>query len=157
MQDYNHFVRSLGGFARRWLLILFEPQGDANMQNLTPIPRWLLFIAYVIAVSWLSLTPEPPEIEGAFFGWDKLQHTAAYGVFTLLAGWAFDIFFIDLKRRWRMAAFASVAYGGFLEIAQGVFTTTRTASWSDLLADLLGATGAYGLIMIINSVRYKRR
>lgn len=128
------------------------------MENIPPpIPRWPLFIAYVIAVSWLSLTPEPPEIEVAFFGWDKFQHAAAYGVFTLLAGWAFDIFFIDPKRRWRMAAVAAVTYGGFMEIAQGVFTTTRTASWGDLLADLVGATSTFSLIMIMNLVLSKRR
>ena len=117
----------------------------------------LLFIAYVIVVSWLSLTPEPPEIEGAFFGWDKFQHAAAYGVFTLLAGGAFNIFFIDPKRCWRMAAVAAVTYGSFLEIAQGVFTTTRAASWNDLLATLVGATSTYGLIMIMNRVLSKRR
>jgi VanZ family protein len=119
------------------------------MENLPPIPRWLLFMAYVIVVSWLSLTPEPPEIEVAFFGWDKFQHAAAYGIFTLLAGRAFDIFFIDPKRSWRMAAVAAVTYGGFMEIAQGVLTTTRTASWGDLLANLVGATSTYSLIMII--------
>jgi VanZ family protein len=138
-------------------LILFAHQGDAKMQDLNFIPKWLLFIAYAIVLSWLSLAPEPPDIEGAFLGWDKLQHAAAYGVFTLLAGCAFDIYFIDLKRRWRMAAAAAVTYGGFLEIAQGVFTTTRTAAWSDLLADLVGAASAYGLIMIINRALSNRR
>lgn len=123
------------------------------MQDLTRIPSWVLFIAYVIAISWLSLTPAPPEIEGDFFGWDKLQHAAAYGVFTLLAGWAFGTFPLDLKRRWRMAVVAAVTFGGLLEIAQGVFTTKRTAEWGDLQADLVGTACAYGLIMILNRAR----
>ena len=104
----------------------------------------------MLVISWLSLTPAPPEIEGDFFGWDKLQHAAAYGVFTLLAGWAFGIFSIGLKRRWRMAVVGAVTFGGLLEIAQGVFTTARTAEWGDLLADMVGAACAYGLIMILN-------
>jgi VanZ family protein len=114
------------------------------------IQRWLLFIAYIILICWLSLTPAPPQIENAFFGWDKMQHAGAYGVFTLLAGWAFGNFTLDLKRRWRLAVVAAVTFGGLLEIIQGMFTMTRTAEWGDLLADLIGGAGTYGLIMIIN-------
>ncbi len=114
------------------------------------LKRWLLFIAYMMVIAWLSLTPAPPVIEGDFLGWDKFQHAAAYMVLTLLAGWAFGTFSLDLKRRWRMAVVAAVSYGGLMEIAQGLFTTQRTAEWGDLLADLVAAAGAYGLIMILN-------
>lgn len=113
------------------------------------LKRWLPFVSYVILICWLSLTPTPPQIENDFFGWDRVQHTAAYGVFTLLAGWAFGTFSLDLRRRWQMAVVAAVAFGGLLEIVQGVFTATRTAEWGDLLADLIGAACAYGLVMIL--------
>ena len=119
------------------------------MQDLTPKLRWLPFVAYVMLISWLSLTPAPPEIEGDFFGWDKVQHAGAYTVFTLLAGWAFGTFSLDLKRRWLLAVVAAVAFGGVMEIVQGLFTRTRTAEWGDLLADLIGAICAYGLIMVL--------
>ena len=125
-------------------------KGYAKMQDLTPNLRWLPFIAYVILISWLSLTPTPPQIENDFFGWDKVQHAGAYVVFTLLAGWAFGAFTLDLKRCWRLAVVAAVIFGGAMEIVQGAFTRTRTAEWGDLLADLVGAAGAYALIMIIN-------
>ena len=111
--------------------------------------KWLPFAAYVIFVSWLSLTPAPPQIESDFFGWDKVQHAGAYGVFTLLAGWAFGVCSLDLKRRWRLAVVAAVTFGGAMEIVQGLFTRTRTAEWGDLLADLIGAVCAYGLVRVL--------
>ncbi|MDP2268096.1 MAG: VanZ family protein [Deltaproteobacteria bacterium] len=118
------------------------------MKDLTPIPRWPVFIAYATVIGWLSLTPAPPQIEDDFFGWDKLQHAAAYGVFTLLAGWAFGTFPLAWKRRWWLAVLAAVTCGGLLEIAQGLFTSQRTAEWGDLLADLVGAVCAYGLVYL---------
>lgn len=104
----------------------------------------------MLVISWLSLTPTPPEIPGDFFGWDKLQHAGAYGIFALLASWAFGTFSLDWKRSWRLAVLAAVTFGGMLEIAQGVLTTWRSAEWGDLLADLLGAVSSYGLIMALN-------
>jgi VanZ family protein len=116
------------------------------MPGLRPIFRWLPFVAYVILICWLSLTPSPPVIEDDFFGWDKAQHAGAYGVFTLLAGWVFGVFPLDLKRRWRLAVITAVIFGGLMEIAQGMFTATRIAEWGDLLADLVGAACAYVLV-----------
>jgi VanZ family protein len=121
---------------------------ELTMKDLIIISRWLLFTAYVLVICWLSLTPAPPQIEDAFFGWDKVQHAGAYGVFTLFAGWAFGSFALDLKRRWQLAVAAAVIFGGLLEIVQGMFTRTRTAEWGDLLADLIGAACAYGLVNI---------
>lgn len=126
------------------------------------IQRWLLFIAYVILICWLSLTPSPPKIESAFFGWDKVQHAGAYGLFALLAGWAFGTFPLDRQRRWRLAVAAVVLCGGLLEIAQGLFTANRAAEWGDLLADLVGAVCAYGVVKLngdgshLFGVRFKK-
>ena len=119
------------------------------MQDLTPIARWLTFIAYIFLICWLSLTPAPPQIENDFFGWDKVQHGGAYLVFTLLAGWAFGTFALDRKRRWALAVVATVAFGGSMEIIQGLFTVTRSAEWGDLLADFVGAACAYVLVMAL--------
>lgn len=130
---------------------------ELTMKDLIIISRWLLFIAYVLVICWLSLTPSPPVIEDAFFGWDKVQHAGAYGVFTLLAGWAFGNITLDVKRRWQLAVVAAVTLGGLLEIIQGMFTTTRTAEWGDLLADLIGGAGAYGLIMLIRLIRVNKK
>lgn len=107
------------------------------------LSRWLPFIAYSILIVWLSLTPAPPTIDDALFGWDKFQHAAAYGVLALLAFRAFGGAVLSAKQRWLQAAAVSFSLGGLLEVAQWAFTKTRTAEFSDLLADLLGVGGAY--------------
>jgi len=107
------------------------------------LSRWLPFIVYCTLIVWLSLTPAPPTIDDAFFGWDKFQHAAAYGVLALLAFRAFGDDPDAVKWRWLKAVVGTVCIGGLLEIAQGLFTKTRTAEFDDLLADLIGAGGAY--------------
>jgi len=109
------------------------------------LPRWSLFLAWGIAIAWLSLTPKPPEIDMGFFGWDKFQHAAAYGVFTVLACRAYGCFSGGRKLCWLRAIGTTVIFGGLIEVAQGLFTESRAAELGDLLADLLGAVGAYAL------------
>lgn len=118
--------------------------------------RWLLFISWALLMTWLSLIPSPPQIELTFFGWDKFGHAAAYGVFTMLAAWAFTYFPRAAQRRWTIAIVTAVLFGGLLEIAQGLFTKTRRAEWGDLLADLVGAGCAYLAIRIVRSVLNRR-
>ena len=108
--------------------------------------RWALLIAWGIAIAWLSLSPSPPEIETTLLGWDKFQHAAAYGVFTILAGWAFGTLPLELKKRWLAAVILAVIFGGALEVAQAVLTSVRTAELSDLFADLAGASIVYFIV-----------
>jgi VanZ family protein len=117
------------------------------------LPRWLLFILWGVVVSWLSLVPSPPVINSGFFGWDKFQHAASYGVFTLLAGWAFGYSPTDMKHRWLRAAALAVLFGGLIEVAQGVLTKTRTAELADFFADLVGAVVVYCAVMVVASCR----
>ena len=105
--------------------------------------RWFPFLAWGMLIVWLSLIPAPPSIDNPFFGWDKFQHAVAYSIFTLLAFRAFGLFAAAARRRWLKAAAVTLMLGGSLEVAQGLFTQTRTAEWSDLLADLAGAGAAY--------------
>ncbi len=116
-------------------------------------PRWSLFLAWGIAIAWLSLTPKPPEIELGFFGWDKFQHAAAYGVLTTLACRAYGCFSCGIKLCWLRAMATTVIFGGLIEVAQGLFTETRAAEFSDLLADLIGALCAYAIGMAVTSGR----
>jgi VanZ family protein len=111
------------------------------------LPKRLLLAAWGVALLWLALTPQPPKVEHPFFGWDKLHHWAAFCLFTLLAGWAFTG-----NRRWQLAVIAAVAFGALIEVLQGLFTATRSAEFGDLLADLLGALTAYGIVVIWKKV-----
>ncbi len=116
--------------------------------------RWLLFIACGISITWLSLIPNPPVIQIGFFGWDKFEHAAAYGVFALTGGWAFSSYPRVARRSWRWAVAAAAIYGGLMEIAQGMFTKARTAEWGDLLADFVGGICIYAAVMLMT--RYRR-
>lgn len=82
-------------------------------------------------------------------GWDKLNHAAAIAAITLLS-------FLSFKTHgWAaQAAFLyGISLGILIEVCQAVFTTTRTAEWGDLLADLTGAGVVWCLISVIKRKR----
>ncbi len=113
--------------------------------------RWVLFALWGALIGWLSLTASPPKIDVGFLGWDKFQHAAAYGVLTALGGWASDEFPARRMRRWLIIALIAAVCGGFLEMAQGLFTKTRTPEWGDLLADVVGAIGVCISVALIRA------
>lgn len=92
--------------------------------------------------------PNPPAIDHRLWGWDKLEHAAAYGVFTIFAGWAFGNFSFSRRIRWLLAAAVAVGAGAILEVLQGLFTATRTAELLDLLADAIGAAIVLGWVLV---------
>lgn len=101
-------------------------------------PRFLLLAAWGGCLLWLSLTPAPPQLPPVLW-WDKLQHGAAFVVFTLLAGGAFVTVPSLARRCWGVAFLAAIAFGGLIEVLQALLTTTRRAEIGDLLADAVGA------------------
>jgi len=105
-------------------------------------PRFVLLVAWVLLVLWLALTPSPPRVSGVF-GWDKLQHAAAFAVVTLLAGWSFAPLGTRPLPGWFRGWLFAVFWGALIEVLQGTLTRTRTADWRDFLADLLGAGAVY--------------
>ena len=110
------------------------------------LPRWLLFITWGVSILWLSLTPSPPVPVTGLFGWDKFQHAVAYGLLTLL-GYSAFIRFSSFGRRLICAAAVSILFGALMEVAQGLFTTTRTAEVGDLAADAIGAVTACAVVI----------
>lgn len=112
-------------------------------------PLWsLLCISTTIMVFSLSLVPSD-SISSIDLGWDKLDHAVAIAVTTFCA------FRMFKSHRW--AAPAAFSYGlllgALIEVCQAVFTTTRSAEWGDLLADLIGAGLAWCWIYIIQRKR----
>src|SRR6266568_1608581 len=99
-----------------------------------------------ILILWLALMPAGSAPSG--LDWDKLNHAAAMAVVTGLA-------YLSLPPRgWRgKAAFLyGSSLGILIEVLQGTLTTSRSAEWGDVLADLIGAGCALAVIMI-----YQRR
>jgi VanZ family protein len=107
--------------------------------------RWLL-AGLVVTVSWLALSPAPPD--GLDTGWDKLNHASAFAALTLVA-----IFALPRSRRslW-LVLVGLLCFGGAIEVAQS-FTPTRNAEWGDLLADAVGmAAGALAAMLFTRIV-----
>lgn len=88
-----------------------------------------LFAALVAGIFVLALQPQgsgPPLLPHI----DKLAHAGAFAVLALVGARAG-------LRLWLLALLL-LTYGVGIEVAQGLFTTTREASLADLLADAAG-------------------
>lgn len=118
-------------------------------KSLKLFTRLLLLLAWGLCLLWLSLTPAPPQPPG-IFGWDKLQHVAAIGVLSLLAGWSLATLPRISCRAWGIAAIFSIAFGGLIEILQWAFTDSRSAEIGDILADATGAGIVYLLTKAVD-------
>jgi VanZ family protein len=105
-------------------------------------------IAVVIwFLSSQSILPQPKGI----FGWDKLQHLAAFAVLAAAVGlWVSPAFW---KRRsvlaLLLAALISSAYGAVDEIHQ-YFVPSRDCNFWDWLADTLGAFFGAAAMLLLN-------
>jgi hypothetical protein len=110
-------------------------------------PFWLfLCTALTLLIFWLALMPAISAPSG--LGWDKLNHAGAIAAITGLA-------YLSLRPRTRTAG-AAFAYGltlGILiEILQATVTTSRSAEWADIGADLIGAGSAWIIIRLYQRI-----
>jgi VanZ family protein len=107
--------------------------------------HWRIVLALLaIVITWLALVPVPPP--QADFGWDKLNHVAAFAALAAVAVAAFP-------RRTGFIVAALMAYGVFIEIAQS-FIPPRSGDWHDLVGDAVGV--AIGLLVaaVVAKVRH---
>lgn len=128
-----------------------------TLSKLITCPRFFLLAAWVMTISWLSLTPAPPVPDVPMFGYDKLYHAAAYASLTLLAGWTFSGIISLTGRFWLLIASWAIVIGGLLEIAQAWFTVTREAEAADFIANCVGAGIALLAVRIATIQRKTRR
>ena len=115
---------------------------------------FVLCIVWALVITWLSLTPSPPRIQQSFLGWDKFQHAAAYGLLTILALRAATGSACLKRLQLHHIAVAVILFGGFMEVAQGVLKSGRSADPRDLLADAVGVLVAY-LFFRFRSSRFR--
>ncbi|SNB45568.1 VanZ family protein [Geobacter sp. DSM 9736] len=119
------------------------------------LPAWTFLICWIVGLTLLSLVPSPPTPNVGFLSWDKFQHAAAFAVLTLLIAFSLGECVAGRTRRWAYAALFAIGYGAGIEIAQELFTVTRTAEWGDLVADFVGA-GSVAVSVMITTARPKR-
>lgn len=99
---------------------------------------WLSFcVALTLLIFWLALMPVQSAPSG--LGWDKLNHVAAIAAVTAITYLA-----LHPHKRAAPAAFIyGVVLGILIELLQKYVTTTRSAEWIDLIADIIGAGAAW--------------
>jgi len=117
-----------------------------------------LFIALLVIVTFLTLTPDPDDTEKGFaaarfvaaflFGdpqlADKVAHFAAYAALGAAAFWAQIAVFA--RKRWAPVLLA--AYGVALEGVQGL-GGVRTPELTDAIANGLGALAGFGAAVVL--------
>jgi hypothetical protein len=108
---------------------------------------WLSLCAgLTLLILWLALMPASSAPSG--LGWDKLNHAGAIAAIT-------GVTYLYLKPlSWAAAAafLYGTSLGILIEILQGTMTTSRSAEWGDVVADLIGAGSVWAAIRI-----YQRR
>lgn len=83
----------------------------------------------LIAITWLALTPSPPEVSN-LLNWDKANHAIAFFVLSALS-------FYSLKRTEWAGWLALLFYGVLIEVLQWALGY-RHFELFDILADLFG-------------------
>jgi VanZ family protein len=107
---------------------------------------WRVFaLLLVVAVSYLALTPAPPQ--GVDFGWDKMNHLVAFTALAFSACLSYPA-----SRRTRLLLLCGLlAYGGSIELLQ-MLVPNRSTGWDDLLADAIGiAFGAAVAALVLRA------
>lgn len=111
-----------------------------------------LLVSYLGLLGFLSLNPwvRPESTPGALSP-DKLEHALAYGIL------AVSIYFSLASHAgcyrncsfcaWSTAVGSAVSVGVFIEIAQGLFTSSRSGSIGDAAANAAGAM--FGCIIFL--------
>lgn len=94
--------------------------------------QWqLLLFALIGVVFYLAVSPAPPK--SVDFGWDKLNHLAAFAALTFAGCLGFPG---ERRVVWGVML-GMLALGGLIEIAQ-YFVPSRSSEWLDLGADAVG-------------------
>ena len=115
--------------------------------------RWITsagLLLTAVAITILSLLPDPPQPDLDIPFQDKIEHFIAYAA---LGGLTVGSFWSRMRRPLILAAaiILSVAFGGVLEILQSF--TGRSTELGDLIADFLGAVlGATAGLLIFKRI-----
>lgn len=126
-------------------------QATGPYRSYTGTRLWqVLLVACTGSILYLSLTPVPPTVST---GWDKSNHALAMAVVTLFAHQS-------VKRKpWALYfAFAyALLLGIAIEVLQGCCTSTRSAEWLDLVADIVGSVVMIMFLRCYESVAARRK
>ncbi|MEO1486673.1 MAG: VanZ family protein [Bacteroidota bacterium] len=109
---------------------------------------WVTLITVLSLVSFSELDTDTVQIPFA----DKITHFVFYFGFVVLGSFWLGRRQSEFILKRVMVVFAlGIAYGGFMELMQLAFTEDRAAEWTDMLANLLGATFAVLAVLRFNN------
>jgi len=112
------------------------------MQQRFPWKAFVLLLTAVIL--WFALRPSAPNM--SLFGWDKLDHMAAFFVLSVFARVAWP-------RMSVLVIFGALAlFGGGIEIAQWLMGMGRDADVKDWIADLIATVAGLGCAFILRLI-----
>ena len=125
------------------------------------MPITYLLSAYTVRAAriafWLALTvlsilfllPQHYLASGVFDWWDKLQHSLAFGVLTLLGLLAYASTKKQAQRQVHRIVVAMVLYGALIEVLQSV-SGWRYGEFGDWAADVVGVLLAWAIFAFTN-------
>ena len=108
----------------------------------------VIFVLLFIVVSYLALTPAPPQ--SIDLGWDKLNHMTAFATLAAVG----CLSFAASSRHRIMVLLGLFTYGVAIEIIQ-FFLPGRSCEWGDLFADSIGIT--FGALVALFLLRIASR
>ena len=115
---------------------------------------FILAIGWTVVIAVLCLLKFSKLPSFGVSGVDKYVHFTFHFVFTLLWGFYYWLKQNELKlQNLVQIVIISLSYGILIEILQETLTTTRHADIFDVLANLTGATVAFGLFVLIKKTK----
>jgi len=120
------------------------------------LKRWALPIVLLyglaLTVGSLAKTGGMPELGSSYD--DKIYHTLAYTIFTILV--YNGLRFKSRKSRIFTAVALVIAYGIIIELLQYLFTSYRTLDGYDILANAMGALLAMSMLLVRREMKLKK-
>ncbi|MFD2564087.1 VanZ family protein [Aquimarina rubra] len=113
-----------------------------------------LAFAYTSLVSWLSLARVFIPIDVQITGSDKIGHSLAYFVFTII--WFLFFFYSEKQHKEFSQSLIRASVFGFLfgilmELLQALLTTYRSPEWNDVLANTSGIIFALIILKVLKN------
>jgi len=109
----------------------------------------LVFWACLALLTILFLIPTKFLTSEIFDWWDKLQHSLAFLVLTMLG---FVAYAYNNRKNLITVVLGIALYGALIECVQAIFGW-RSGEFTDWLADILGILAAWILFSILNQIR----
>lgn len=122
-----------------------------------PAILWALFILIMCSIK----TGEVGKSSIFFAGFDKLVHCGFFFVLVvfLCNGLIRQQSPVVISyKQLIIITVSSVLYGGFIELLQLTIFTWRSGEWSDLFADVVGASmGVFSVILTVKAIIYEKK